>query len=90
VKIQIEYPYAMKMLCIETFEVSDTVSLKELKELILGRHRDFFLKVFQASTGVPISLDHVILKDNEVVIGSDEELKERLKRTSSFKAVFSQ
>ncbi|MES2273375.1 MAG: hypothetical protein V4487_04215 [Chlamydiota bacterium] len=86
-KITIEYPQVMKMIMTSSIEVSDSSTLSDVKDRVLKSFWEIFQSIYPKSN-IHGSKEDVILKDKEITISNDTELKERLGKTSSFQAVF--
>ena len=90
IKITIEYPQIMKMQLTGELEVSPDITLSQLKECILKNFWDTFVGLITPKIGIHGSMKDIELQDKNVIISTDQELHERLKKTKAFSAVFKQ
>lgn len=87
-KINVEYPEVMKMQISSTLDISDSMTLLEVKQEIFESFWKNWEHNFPCRSEKHGASLHVTLLDKDVVINSDDELKNRLANTTSFQAVF--
>jgi hypothetical protein len=78
----------MKMLMTSTIEVQDSVNLQEIKQLVFDSFWKTFLIKFSSKMGIHGSIADIALKDKEVEICTDDDLRKRLKMSATFQATF--
>lgn len=87
-KIEIKFPDILKMILVANIEISDSASLQEVKEKTFKIFWEVFGKNFPERKGSHGSYENVTLKDQDIEIISDDDLRERLKVSTSFQVVF--
>ncbi|HSX26755.1 MAG TPA: hypothetical protein VLE89_07090 [Chlamydiales bacterium] len=86
-RITIEYPQIMKMTMASQMEISNPVSLNEVKRQVFDEFWVFFLRhyPYMKKHG---SAESIVLTDKDIEINSDDLLQERLAQSKCFQAVF--